>query len=130
PVPIYAVVGDDPYLRREVLEAIAARVFGGPADDLGVTRFPGDTASLADVLDEVRTLPFLVKRRIVIVEDADKFVTAHRKELEGYAERPSREGILILAVKSLPSSTRLAKLVDKSGLVIDCKNPAEREMAP
>ena len=53
---------------------------------------PGDQASLADVLDEVRTLPFLARCRVVIVEGADPFVTAHRKELEAYAEKPSTLG--------------------------------------
>jgi DNA polymerase-3 subunit delta len=81
------------------------------------------------VLDEVRTLPFLVKRRVVIVEGADPFVTAHRKELEAYAERPtSAAGVLVLSVKAWPANTRLAKLVEKAGLALDCKTPAEREL--
>ena len=128
--PIYAASGDDAYLRDEVLKAITRLALGGGADDLGTTRFAGEQASLADVLDEVRTLPFLVKRRVVIVDGADPFVTAHRKELETYAERPSTSGVLVLSVKSWPGNTRLAKLVEKNGLSIDCKTPDERELPP
>jgi DNA polymerase-3 subunit delta len=126
--PVYAVSGEDAYLRREVLDAIARVALGGAADELALGRFPGDQAQLADVFDELRTLPFLTRRRIAIVEDADPFVTAHRKELEHYAERPAATGVLILAVKSWPSNTRLAKLIDQVGLAIDCKSPREQDL--
>ncbi len=128
--PIYAVFGDDTYLRDQSLRAIVRAALGGEPDELAVTRFSGEQATLADVMDEVRTLPFLVKRRVVIVEGADPFVTAHRKELEAYAERPSTTGILIFLVKSWPGNTRLAKLVEKNGLSVDCKTPDERELPP
>jgi DNA polymerase-3 subunit delta len=126
--PIYAVSGDDAYLRDESLKAIARQALGAGADDLAVARFSGDQASLSDVLDELRTLPFLAKCRVAIVEGADPFVTAHRKELEAYAEKPVSSGVLVLSVKSWPGNTKLAKLIEKVGLAIDCKAPDEREL--
>ena len=114
--PIYAVSGDDAYLRDEAIKVITRLALGGDTggDEMALTRFPGEHAGLADVLDEV--------------ENADPFVTAHRKDLEAYAEKPSTAGVLILSVRTWPGSTRLAKLVDKSGLSIDCKTPDEREL--
>ena len=129
PRPVYAVFGDDSYLRRETLQLIREAVLPGE-DDLSVARFSGDSARLADVLDEVRTLPFFSKRRIVVVEGADPFVTAHRKELEAYVEAPSESGVLVLTVKAWPSNTNLAKLVEKHGLSIECKGPQDRVLLP
>ena len=126
--PIYAVSGDDAYLRDESLKVIARQALGEGADDLSVSRIPGDQASLSDVLDELRTLPFLAKCRVVIVDGADAFVASHRKGLESYAEKPASSGVLVLSVKSWPGNTRLAKLVEKAGLSIDCKAPDEREL--
>jgi DNA polymerase-3 subunit delta len=127
--PVAAVVGDDAYLRREVVTALvrAALGDGAEADDMAVSRFPGEHAGLADVMDELRTLPFLVRRRIVVIENADPFVTAHRRELETYVERPAT-GLLILLVKTWPATTRLAKLVSQHGQTIDCKAPKEAEL--
>jgi DNA polymerase-3 subunit delta len=122
------VHGDDVYLRRESIAALVRGLLGEEPDDLAVTRFPGDKATLSDVLDELRTLPLLVKRRVVIVDDADPFVTAHRKELEALADGHATPGALILVAKTWPSNTRLAKAVNKAGLGIDCKSPAEREL--
>src|SRR5262245_34285276 len=110
--PFYVVFGDDVYLRRESTQAIINVVLKGQGDELSVSRFEGKSASLADVLDEIRTLPFFSKRRVVIVEDADPFVTKYRKDLEGYIQAPSQSGALVLLVKSLPSNTNLAKLVE------------------
>jgi DNA polymerase-3 subunit delta len=131
-VPIYAIFGDDAFLRREVLREVRRAALGAEGDDdeLAVARFPGESATLADVRDELRTLPFFSKRRVVVVEGADPFVTAHRKELEAYAEHPSASGVLVLSVKTWPSSTRLAKLVEKVGLSVECKGPPEAALAP
>jgi DNA polymerase-3 subunit delta len=131
-VPVYAVFGDDAFLRREVLRELRRAVLGGEAEsgELAEARFPGETATLADVMDELRTLPFFSRRRFVIVEGADRFVTAHRKELEAYAEQPAERGVLVLAVKAWPSNTRLARLVASHGLAVECKGPKERDLVP
>lgn len=125
---LIAVYGDDSFLRREALKALIRGLLGANDDELAITSFAGDRVSLADVLDELRTLPFLVKRRVVIVEDADPFVTAHRRELEALADGPKTPGSLILSVKTWPSNTKLAKAFAKTGLAVECKAPDEREL--
>ncbi|WP_165065551.1 DNA polymerase III subunit delta [Paludisphaera rhizosphaerae] len=126
--PVYVVFGDDPYLRRESIRRAIREEIPGEEADVGVARFEGSSAKLADVIDELRTLPFFSKRRVVVIDEADPFVTAYRKELEDYVEAPSRSGSLILVVKSWPSTTRLAKSVAKIGLPIECPGPSEAEL--
>lgn len=128
--PVYIIHGDDPYLRHEALKVVVQATIPGDEADIGVSRFQGDATTLADVLDELRTLPFFSKRRVVLVDDADPFVSKYRKELEGYIESPSETGNLILMVKSLPGNTRLAKLTAKAGLAIDCSTPNESDLLP
>jgi DNA polymerase-3 subunit delta len=124
------IQGDDAYLRREASRAVVGTLLGDQADELAVRRFEGATARLADVLDELRTLPFFSKRRVVFVEDADPFVTANRRELEAYVDRPSSVGVLVLMVKSWPSNTNLARQVASKGLAVECVSPAEKELVP
>src|SRR5260370_39514657 len=116
PSRVYALYGDDEYLRSESERAIVRLALGPDADDFAVARFPGDQAALADVLDELRTLPFLARRRVVVVENADAFVTAHRAALEQYMSHLAERGVLVLSVRSWPSNTKLAKLVAQKGL--------------
>jgi DNA polymerase III subunit delta len=129
-LPIYAVYGDDSYLIRESIRAIGFKLF--PDDDereSAISRFPGPSSSLANVLDEVSTLPFFSRRRLVIVDDADPFVTKYRRDLEAYVAHPSESGTLVLQVKQWTATTKLAALVEKAGASINCTGPRERELA-
>jgi DNA polymerase-3 subunit delta len=127
-VAVCVICGEEPFLRAEVLKSLIRRCLGGDGDASAVTRFSGESASLADVLDELRTVPLFERMRIVLVDGADPFVTAHRQELEVYVERPARSGMLVLLAKSWPSNTRLARAIEKTGLTIDTKAPPEREL--
>jgi DNA polymerase-3 subunit delta len=127
---VYVIFGDDVYLRREAVHGITGLALGEQAEEMAVSRFEGKTSSLADVLDELRTLSFFARRRVVVVEEADPFVTKYRAELETYVQSPAAGGVLVLMVKSFPSNTRLAKLVDAGGLALDCGNPGEKDLVP
>ena len=125
--PVYTVYGTDSYLVRESIGAVTRVVFPEAGDEPAVTRFTGAQVGLADVQDELFTLPFFSRRRLVVVEEADTFVTKHRKGLEAYAVKPSSSGTLVLQVKQWTASTNLAKLVDKVGLAIDCSAMPEKQ---
>jgi len=126
--PLYAVFGSDHYLIRESIGAIVRSAFPGADDEPAISRF-GAQAKLADVLDELFTLPFFGKRRLVVVDEADPFVTRYRKELEAYTEKPSTTGLLVLQVKQWTASTNLAKRVEKMGLAIECNPLPEKQAA-
>ncbi len=128
--PVCVVFGDDAFLVRESIKALGRAIFPEQEGDPGISRFPGAITALATVLDEVRTLPFFSKRRLVVVEDADTFVTKHRRELEAYTEKPHESGTLLLQTKQWTATTNLAKLVEKVGLPIDCSSPKEADLVP
>jgi DNA polymerase-3 subunit delta len=126
--PVYVVFGDDSYLIRESIRGVNRALFGDADRDASISRFAGPVTPLANVLDEVSTLPFFSRRRLVIVEEADTFVTKHRKDLEAYVANPSDSGALLLQVKQWPANTILAQLVEKSGLAISASSPREKEL--
>jgi len=121
--PIYVVFGSDDGLRSRGLQKLLEQI--GP--DGSVSEFAGN-AALADVLDEVRTMPLLGDRRIVVVRDADAFITAHRETLEEFLATPIPTGTLVLEPKKWPSNTRLAKLVDKIGVAARCDPPDRKDL--
>jgi DNA polymerase-3 subunit delta len=59
-------------------------------------------------------------RRVVVVDDADEFVKNYRAGLEKSLDRPSRKSLLVLDVASWPKNTRLARRIDKEGLLVEC----------
>jgi DNA polymerase-3 subunit delta len=126
PQPVYVLHGDEDFLKRQVLAALRECLLGGP-DDLGYSTYPGDKATFAAIHEELETLPFLSKRRLVVIEDADPFVMRHRAALEAYVAKPAAAGSLVLNVKSWPSNTRLYKLV-ASNAVLTCKTPTAQHL--
>ena len=64
----------------------------------------------------------------MIVEEADTFVTKHRRDLEAYVQAPSTSGTLVLQVKQWLATTILAKLVDKAraGDRLQCPRPRSK----
>lgn len=126
---IYAVVGAERFLRNEAIAQLLTRL-DGEGDGLGPTRFEGPRAELAEVLDEVRTLSLLGDARVVLVDEADAFITANRKALEDYCQHPSDAGVLILLCKSMPKNTKLYKIIAKDGKVITTDTPSGRRVVP
>jgi len=121
PLPLYVVHGDEDFLKREVIRGIRKRVLEG--DDMAASIHEGDKAQLSEVCDELETVPFFGSRRLVIVEDADPFVTRFRAALEKRIARLPSSGVLVLELKSFPSNTRLYKLVADASSIA-CKAPA------
>lgn len=120
--PLYVVTGDDDFLKRQVLRALRVLVLGTDEDDLSLSIFPGDRAELATVMDELGTVSFFGPRRLVVVENADPFVSNYRAQLEKAVGRLPDTGVLVLEVKSWPANTRLARLID-ADVTLVCKAP-------
>ena len=126
--PVYTVYGDDSYLIRESIGAVGAGGSSGRGSRGGHQSVCGAGGAAGHVLDEVCTLPFFSRRRLVIVDEADTFVSKHRKDLEAYVANPSQSGVLLLQVKQWPATTKLAQLVEKAGLAINAAAPREAEL--
>lgn len=118
--PVAVLSGPDRFLKQKALQAIVRVVLGEDADNLGVARFSGEENDLRSVLDELRTVSMFGDRRVVVVEDADGFVSQHRAGLETFLKAPAKNSLLILDVKSWPKNTRLAKSAAKIGLALEC----------
>jgi DNA polymerase-3 subunit delta len=129
PRPVYAIIGHDRLLRNDAVAAILAHL-ETDADDLGPTRANGAEAELAEVLDDVRTVSLLGSRRIVIVDDADPFISEHRQALERYCADAFDGGSLILLCNSLPKNTRLYRIIEKHGAIVACDPPKGRALQP
>src|SRR4051812_2710085 len=107
PQPVYALTGDEDFLKRQVRERLQELLLGGADPAFAVAAYPGEQADWKAVRNELDTLPFLSPRRVVVIEQADPFVTKFRPALENYLAAPASRGILILVVRTWPKTTKL-----------------------
>jgi len=126
--PVAVLFGPERHLKLAALGALREIVLGEEGD-LGLARFTGRDTDLKNVADELRTISMWGDRRLVVVDEADDFVSKHRVGLEKYLQHPAQKSVLVLDVKSWPKNTRLAKAVAKIGLDIECKALSGRELS-
>ncbi len=82
--------------------------------------FDGNTASLANALDELRSYALMQHHKIVLIDNAQEFVKEHRKALERYAEAPVDHATLVLRSDTWNKGT-LDKLIATVGAVVKCE---------
>lgn len=126
--PVYILYGSDEFLRDSSRRQVIQQAVGEADPQVCISSYDSDV-ELAVVLDELRTLPFLAPHRVVVISQADAFISAHREGLEKYLQSPSSNGTLILQTISWPATTRLYKLVAKAGEAINCSVPDRQDLA-
>jgi DNA polymerase-3 subunit delta len=124
PKPVYALIGDDSYLQLQQLASLAADF---PADAQRID-IDGERAELAEVFDELRSFAMFGGSKIVVMRNADAFITKFREQLEDYLAAPSSSATLVMRVASLPSNQRIYKAIAKAGQIVQCAPPKDREL--
>jgi DNA polymerase-3 subunit delta len=124
------IYGAEAFLKRQALMDVLDRALAGADRSLALSEYDGTSAGveLASILDDLRTLPFLSERRVVLIRDADAFITKYRESLETYLENPSSTGVLVMEARSFPGTTRLARKAATLGEVIKCEAVAARTL--
>lgn len=121
--PVCILFGAEPFLTRLARERLVQTVMQ-PDDELAYSRRSGDETDWRNVHDELSTVSlFGGGQRLVVISGADDFVSKHRAALEEYVAKPSANGMLVLEVETWATNTRLYKVVDQRGVVIDCRAP-------
>ena len=120
---ITVLFGDEWLLRKLVLDQLQDVLFG--AEDIPVASLDGQTAEWRDARDELCSASLFGggKPRLVIIHDADTFISEHRKQLEDYVAKPVTRNVLLLMAKTFAANTRLYKEVIQAHLAIDCRPP-------
>lgn len=123
PGPLVVLAGKDAYLRQEYRQQVIATALGDADPQLAVAILDADTP-WADVLDELQSLPFLAPHRVVIIREADAFVTENRDPLETYFQKPVPTATLVLEVSQWRKNTKLARMLPEAGGVLrECSSP-------
>ena len=120
---IYVIYGKEESLVNAECRALVDQLLESQQRTTGLLNADAAQVSVSDVLDELRTAPFLTEKRVVVVKGADDFVSENRQLLERYFDSPCPTGIFILTVKSWPSKTKLAKKLGKVGKLIGVTQP-------
>jgi DNA polymerase-3 subunit delta len=125
---IYVIAGKEASLVNSECDTLLDKLLAPNERATGLLNLDADRTTAAEVMDELRTLPFLTGRRIVVLKNADKFISANRELLETYFDNPSPTGILIMTVTGFNPRTNLAKKLEKVGQFISVSQPSAAQL--
>ena len=118
----YLVKGDDASVVAQEVRALLARVVGDRDHALVVEEIggaPGDELNVGAIVDACLTPPFLVDRRVVVVRDAGRLLTADVPRLVEVVQNPLPTTVLILVGGGGTVPAPLVKAVGAAGEVVD-----------
>jgi DNA polymerase III delta subunit len=96
--------------------------------EVQVFTYDGAACVAADVLDELRSYGLLGGYKLVILDNADQFLTreGHRPLMERYAAAPVDNATLLMRAETWRPG-RLDKILKTAGQIIPCKEVNERD---
>jgi len=97
PPGVVVLYGEETHLKQQCLARLTEAVLGaGPDAAVGLVKFAGKETELKTVKAELQTVGMFVSSRLVVVEDADDFVTKYRELLEAYCLKPASRSVLVI----------------------------------
>ena len=122
--PVYLLHGDEYFYTREIILALRQQVLQGGDASMCLSEYDGPNVTVAEVLDDLRTMTFFGGMRLVIVENADGFMRDNKEVLARYAQSPAETGCLVLVCDRKPDGRWvLVQAVSKNGAMIACEAP-------
>ena len=128
--PVAAVVlrGTDSYLREVSRDKVVDAVVPGGARDWAITRLSAREAGWDEILERAQTLPMLVPRQVLIVEDAEsleklgeKSRDAILRSLEAYLSSPAPFTVLLLEASGLDERQKYYKVLQEKAYIVELK---------
>ena len=127
---LYFILGKEGFERKAAFEKLRTYYFKGQkADAFSVKTFEGERFSLAELMGELNAGALFAKKRIVLLQDAEKLDKASMQRLEGYFEKPNNSICLVISAASVNHSTNFYKKGEMAGIVLEMaeEKPWEKE---
>jgi DNA polymerase-3 subunit delta len=134
-LPVYVVVGDETYLRDQVVREIRAASLGGGVAAFNEDKFNAGEVDADKVVSAARTVPMMANRRFVLVRGAERWDSGSSSSesdddgkkaspldtIARYADEPVDSTCLVISAAKLDGRRKLAALAKKQGFLVACE---------
>ena len=117
-IPVYLFEGKEEFLREEALKKFEREFSKNNPTKLNRTLFYGDDLDVSTLASELKVLPMLSSKKLIIIKLAEMLSSPVREFLISYIARPSPAACLVLEAETLTKQKKLYKAISKSGRII------------
>lgn len=128
PKPVYAIDGEERALVDDAIRAIKAVSLPQTARDFNYDVFSAKETPAIRIVEAAQTMPAFAKRRLVVVNHAEKVDGENADDLIGYVENPNPYAVLMLIADRFDARSRLYKAFKKSAVTLRFDRPKLGEM--
>ena len=119
-VPVYYLVGDEPYYIDKIADYIAEHVLQPEERDFNQTVLFGSDVTAAQIADTARRYPMMSEYQVLIVKEAQNL--KNTEAIEKYLKAPMSSTILVMCLKNSKIDGRkkeLVKNIQASGVLFE-----------
>lgn len=140
--PMYLVLGEEQYLRSQVVCALREGALRGSVPGLNEDQLTAGESTVETVLSTARTVPMMGPRRLVLVRTVERWETpapgkksakndrAPLEELARYAASPTPTTTLVLVASKLDGRRRLVTAAKNGQWLVACEPLSGRALPP
>ena len=128
-VPVYYLVGDEPYYIDKIADYIAEHVLQPEERDFNQTILFGSDVTAAQIADTARRYPMMSEYQVLIVKEAQNL--KNTEAIEKYLKAPMSSTILVMCLKNGKIDGRkkeLVKNIQASGVLFESNKLKDREL--
>ncbi|MCK4994929.1 MAG: DNA polymerase III subunit delta [Candidatus Omnitrophica bacterium] len=122
---LYLFTQEELFLKRQVEELLKAEVVDTASIDFNYNVFYAEDATVDEVLDTIKTNPFLGERRLVILKNVEKY-SAYEKKLIAFLKNPALKTVFVMETTKKTTDKFVKKITPYATVVefVSLKGPA------
>ena len=125
---LYYLYGDDAFLIEEAIKNIKDRAIPNDSNDLNYEVFYAGNDRVSDILNAAQTMPFLSKKKCILVKDANRLSAKESEGFIPYFSDPSDFACLIFIGEKANLKQKFFIQLQKSGVIVQLNHPHNREL--
>lgn len=140
-LPLYLVVGEERFLRDEVVAAIRAAALGNGVAAFNEDKFTAGEVGADKILSAARTVPMMAPKRFILVRSVERWDGTSGGDPDGgdralppldriaeYAAEPVDTTCVVLTGEKIDGRRKLAAMAKKQGFLVTCEVLSAREL--
>ena len=128
-VPVYYLMGDEPYYIDQIADYIAEHVLQPEERDFNQTILFGSDVNASQIADAARRYPMMAEKQVIIVKEAQN--VKNTEPLERYFKQPMPSTILVMCHKNGSIDGRkkeYVRTIQSAGVLFESKKLRDRDL--
>ena len=125
---LYLLSGEESYFNDKLVFALKEQIFKSSDPTMNFYFFYAEDVLASEIIEDASTFPFLGSRKLIVVNNIEKFSASALKEFLSYIENPINTTCLVFAGKKVDKRGAFFKEISKKGVVFEAKALYLREI--